>query len=220
MKSAVKQVFLTIGLFGLAGCSLFSEDEPLPFQWVRLGNRMVFDFHPVADTLSGPGGIVYGDTEGALIITLEAGEREVVVFRESFPRWAGDGGINGLVLPRMRLRDLVVSRAEDGLRCAVSLTCGGIPLPLPLLEFVRVPPNPEAGDEYPQYRCQDSVETTLRVEQVDYAVEVPAGRFSTFVLAGDGGREYWSEREGLVRIEVLEEDGGVLGYYELASKNF
>lgn len=219
MKSALKQIFLTLGLFGLAGCSLFSEDEPRSFEWVQPGSRMVFDFHPVADTLTGPGGVVYGDAEGAFVITLESGAEDAVVFRESFPLWAGDGG-NGLVLPRMRLRDLVVSRAEDGLRRAVPLTCGGISLPFPLLEFVRVPTNPEAGDELPQYRCQDSVETMLRVEQVDHSVEVPAGTFATFVLAGDVGREYWSEREGLVRIELLEEDGDVLGYYELASKNF
>ena len=72
MKSAVKRVFLMLGLFGLVGCSLFSEEEPLPYEWIQPGNHMVFDFHPVADTLSGPSGVTYGDTEGAFIITLEA----------------------------------------------------------------------------------------------------------------------------------------------------
>lgn len=219
----MKCLLLPLVFLALAGCSGFSSNERLPFEWIQLGNTMVFDFHPVGDTLTGPGGIVYGYTRGALVITIEEGVGDAVVLRAAFPLWSNDGGINSRVVPRQGLDALAVERTEGGLQTAVYGTCATIPLPgLPLTRFLRVPAVPEIGDRYPQYRCGDSIETTIQVEQVQYEIEVPAGTFSSFILVErrNGAREYWSEREGLLRIELLEEDESLLGYYELASRTF
>lgn len=189
------------------------NEGPLPFPWIVDGRTVLtLDFHPVSDTLVNPFGGSFGDTPGALIITISSEDNDYF-FTLGSP-WGGwvrplYPGINGL----QGVRTMEGLEAEELHRCD---DIWGITR----YTYVRVPADARTGREYPQYSCDDEVVDVLQVEAVNKEVHVPAGDFTTFVLRSSkvGRREYWSKAEGLVKIEVFEPDGDLLGYYELARK--
>jgi hypothetical protein len=225
MKRFLLSLLMTATLLAAPGCGLDdvlgdSNEGPYDgslYEWVAEGNRMTFDFHPISDTLVGGNGFRYDATEN--VKTLKFNEVDTNTFRtlgqskwDRIPRELNSGVFGEEYI-----------RTAEGLKRQENRDCDSPVGGLVFFKFVRVPAEPEVGATHPQYYCGDDLEETLRVAAVGQTVEVAAGRFeNVFVLRSsrDQRKEYWSEAEGILKIELYEGDGDLLGYYELASKNF
>lgn len=197
------------------GCDLLTgNDGPLPFKWVADGNQLIFDFHPVSDTLVRPNGFRYDDTSDALVMNVIS-DGKTFSFWVEFP-WEFmiqelDPGI----------RDLSGKRTHEGLEEYDLASCDDI-LGLSRFYYVRVPARPDEGQAFPLYTCDKEITENLRIEATNEVINVPAGDFTVFVIRSLERRrlEYWSETDGLIKIELFEPDGDLLGYYELVERNF
>jgi hypothetical protein len=212
-----------------SGCDLFGSG-PKAFTWVEPGARMVYDYRSAGEPYVEPrNGFVYDDTDSAFSFRYVDPEYDEKKFRVRYLSW-DFGGSNGVALPLLSGFYGVPApyRAEDGLRLEYPESCEDADS---YDDAVLVPADPEKGERYYHYRCGDEVEREYRVTAVEQTVTVPAGTFSgVFVLKSKNPRpqltrsgpekQYWSEKEGLIQIEKFYKDGGKVGTYVLASKNF
>lgn len=225
MKSAVGTAGMLIAFSVLwVGCTgvteeSFMEEAGLPFDWIELGRQLVYNFHPVSDTLAdGQTGFRYDDTEEALIVRVEGdNSTSVVELVLRFPKWPR--------LPSplaLGLSSLDVERSPEGLIDAAPESCAPGSWFKSYFSFVRVPANATLGEHYPQYACKDRIRDVYRVVAVSHRITVDAGTFGDVVVLESRDyrkKEYWSTSGGLVKIEVFTDEGALLGYYELSSKD-
>lgn len=206
------------------GCSLLG-DEPKAFPWIQDGHQMTYDFVAGPEPLVDPNtGFVYESAQNVTRIVIEEPDYADFQFKKKSPPnngWKNQGkvgeinmiidGLYGFPGPK---------RAEDGIRTEYPDDCDDAS---DFDSSIRVPAHPEVGNTYPLYACGNEIAETYEVAAVDLTVSVPAGRFeNVFVLHNRKQRQkaYWSESEGLLKVERYDEGGQLLGAYVLASKNF
>jgi hypothetical protein len=88
--------------------------------------------------------------------------------------------------------------------------------------FLRLPLHPEKGSIIKDYTCAGNVRRRLRIQRVNHTIEVAAGIFDVIVLEAQDDprayrhREYWNERYGLIRMEVLTGEGDIRYHFDLS----
>ena len=211
----------------VAGCSLFGSSGPKAFPWIQDGHQMTYDFQAGPEPLVDPNtGFVYDSAENVSRILIQELDYADFQFKtKSVPDngWIENHGRVGEI--NMIIAGLFgfpgPKRAEDGIRVEYAADCDGGE---GFDSAVRVPADPEVGQRYRLYECGDRVSDTYEITAVGETVTVPAGTFEgVFVMhnRADRQKDYWSETEGLLKVERYgEEDGRLLGAYVLASKNF
>ena len=222
-------VLLAALLVALPGCDLFGSGAKA-FPWIQDGHQMTYDFEAGPEPFVDPNtGFVYESAEDVLRYVIEEPDFADFQFVGKSPdtnEWDThhrDGAIN------MALDGFFgfpgPERAVDGIRVVYPKNCEGRPGwgEDDYDSAVRVPAKPKLGRRYHRYACGDRVVETYEAIAVGETITVPAGTFEeVFVLRdrSEQQREYWSEREGLLKVERYAEDGRLLGAYVLASKNF
>ena len=209
-----------------SGCDLFGGSGPKAFPWIQDGHQMTYDFQAGPDPLVDPNtGFVYDSAENVSRILIQEPDYADFQFVGKVPDPTGwdthhvDGAISLITEGFKGFRG--PKRAEDGIRVEYAADCDGGE---GFDSAVRVPADPEVGQRYRLYECGDRVSDTYEITAVGETVTVPAGTFEdVFVMhnRADRQKDYWSETEGLLKVERYgEEDGRLLGAYVLASKNF
>jgi hypothetical protein len=216
-----------------SGCSLFAPD-PLPFAWMEPGTRFVYNFQNAGEPYVDPVfGFEYADADTAFVLRIDGPEYVELRFMVEYPAW-GFHHIDGGSVPNVAgLRQLhpPPERARHGIALRYPVRCGGggpFDLLVQYESAVWIPAHPSVGDVYSRYSCTDRVKESQTVAATGENVSVPAGTFETFVLYNDGmtygkggpEKHYWSESHGLIKMELFNKDGSLLGTYELISKNF
>ena len=212
-------VLVPLLTLGLASCDMFAGEDAHP--WAVDGTRFVYNFRPVSDTLLSEYGAAfrYSDTDSAIAVVVTdetVGEFSVEL---RFVSWQA-GGFPTPLLPYFAgLDGTFTERRTKGLFVRVPEACSGDgDLVVRRFAKLRLPTSARAGERVPVYACGREVEYYLDVTAVGETA-VPAGRYRTFALGTSRQVEYWSERHGLIKIEMLR-DGQVLGVYELASAHY
>ena len=222
-------VLLLALLAALPGCDLFGSGEKA-FPWIQDGHQMTYDFVAGPEPFVDPNtGFVYESAENVRRLVIEEPDFADFQFvgKSADPKAWDTHHIDGAV--SMTLNGLFgfpgPERAEDGIRVVYPKNCEGRPGwgKRDYDSAVRVPAKPKLGRRYHRYACGDRVAQTYEAVAVGETVTVPAGTFED-VFALDNRskrqREYWSEREGLLKVERYAEDGRLWGAYVLSSKNF
>lgn len=183
------------------------KDDNLPFQWVKFGNRITYNF-------VGP-----NDSEDNVLI-LSVGYKEgseQLRLRYTYPVWGNPPS------SKRAGEDYNVVRKIDGLHKRVSGSCGfgGAIFPSDS-DALRVPAITFEGDTYPEYFCGKSLITRHYLIETKKEIIVPMGTFSTTVLQDSVKlrKEYWDKNNGLILIEMYDSVRNVTGRYEAASRNF
>lgn len=206
-------LIVAAALLTVSGCDALGEDEPLPFPWVKDGARMVYDFHPVADTSVGDS-VRYG----VYTLTLsQSKEGNYLELRGDIPQEFENNQL------KPSRGDLAIKRKQNGLHSAEFACMRKYQENTQFMQ--RVPSIPEELLKMPRRACKAERGYYLVLDK-DTTVTVPAGTFDTFVQQFQGAsdfviREYWNEKEGLIKIELFRGVGKTLrAYYALSSKNF
>lgn len=182
------------------------KDDNFPFEWVKFGNSITFNY------------VAQNDSEdNALILSVGYNTgSEQLRLRYNYPIWS--------IIPSYKIagEDYNVVRKIDGLHKRFPVSCGYGPIFPSYLDSLRVPAITFIGDIYPEYYCGKNLFTRHYVIETKKEIEVPMGTFSTTVLQDSIflRKEYWDEKNGLILIEKLDETGTVTGRYEAASRNF
>lgn len=200
----------------LAGCSLSTEPEDRSYPWFSDGAVLSFDFVPVADTFPVPGeeDARYEETPDALVLTvLRVVAAAPGVFHEF--NWGG-GAFQGLspeVTPFELPPTPYLTARADGLYTAYCVD-GGTFWCNRSAYRIYLPAEPVVGRVTPRGT----------ISAVGREVATRAGVFPTYVIHGDyhgfPRREYWSERHGLIRVDLLRDDDELSGYYALGEKSY
>jgi hypothetical protein len=66
------------------------------------------------------------------------------------------------------------------------------------------------------------VNTAYKVAEANEEITVPAGKFTTYTLQDTLSltREYWDEKNGIIKFVLYDRNGVVSGEYRLSSRNF
>lgn len=195
----------------LSACGLFGVNRK-PHSWAQAGTRFIYDFQPVNGSTSSKGALAASRVDSAVIIDIVEADVSGLMFKISFPEGTGLGS-NVPFSTGFR----TFYRRYDGLYASVYAACEGMGF-IPFF-FMRLPADPHEGQEIPIYVCADEVIGAFSVSTVGKVLETPVGSIETFVVVGSRRfRRYWSKKHGLVRVDVLSDDGELLGYYELSAQ--
>ena len=218
-------------VFGtLPGCGLLGGGE-LPFSWMEPGARFVYAYRNAGEPFVDPVfDHAYPDADSAYVLWITETDYADTKFDRDYPTWGDTYGIHhidsqvGVILSEFYQTWPSPQRAREGIILKYPASCRGSDSFLDARRYtsaVRVPARPKRGERYRLHECGDAVEATYEVVEVRREITVPAGTFEVFVLESEERRqrEYWSEREGLIRLEKLHADGSLLGTYELSSKS-
>ena len=220
--------FVVLG--ALPGCSLLGGGK-LPFPWMEPGARFVYDYRNAGESFADPVfDHTYPDADSAYVLWIEKTDYADTKFDAYYSAWGDtydihhiDGQV-GVILSEFYRTWPSPQRAREGIVIKYPASCRGSDSFLDRRRYtsaVRVPAHPRQGKQYRYYECGDAVEATYEVLEVGKEITVPAGTFEVFVLHSveRRQREYWSEAEGLIRLDKFHEDGSLLGTYELSSKS-
>lgn len=197
---------LTVILFLFVGCIKDNEPTPeiLPFTWVKKDNKLNYTYYSPYET-----------TINALTLTVITNPgNENLRFDFSYPKW------NIVTFDKYVGSGYNVYVKKDGLFTSSSYGCGVISLSS--FYFIRAPLIPKINDYYPDYYCKDRIYKAHKVIEVNKSINVPLGSFKTFVMYDtlDLRKEYWDEKNGLIKFEIFDTSGALLGRFELTSKNY
>lgn len=194
-------------LFILLFLSSCRKDDGLPFQWVKFGNSITYNYIAPDDSEDNALILSVGYKEGSEQLRL----RYTYPIRDNVPahKRAGD--------------DYNVVRKIDGLHKRVPGSCGfgGAIFPSDS-DALRVPAITLNGDTYLEYYCAKRLINRHYLIETKKEIVVPMGTFSTTVLQDSVflRKEYWDQKNGLILIEILDSAGIVSGRFEAASRNF
>jgi hypothetical protein len=180
--------------------------EELPFQWVVLDHKLNYDYYSPSDT-----------TLNALSLTIITNPGNTNLrFRFDYPQWSSVPGT------KLGGEDYNVFRRTGGLftnqytGCGMGAGFGGS------FEFMRAPAHASVDEYYQHYLCKDLVNTAYKVAEANEEITVPAGKFTTYTLQDTLSltREYWDEKNGIIKFVLYDRNGVVSGEYRLSSRNF
>ncbi len=183
------------------------QDDDLPFQWVKFGNRITYNY------------VAQNNSEDNVLI-LSVGYKdgsEQLRLRYTYPIWDSTSTYKSAG------EDYNVVRKIDGLHKRVSSNCGFGGAIFPgNSDALRAPAITFVGDTYPEYYCAKSLINRHFLIETKKEINVPLGTFSTTVLQDSVflRKEYWDQKNGLMMIEMLDSTGIVTSRYEAASRNF
>jgi len=88
--------------------------------------------------------------------------------------------------------------------------------------FIKAPAKPKLYDIYYDYLCKDNIYTSYKVIEINKTISVPDGNYTTYVLQDTKSltKEYWDEKNGIIKFELFDNTNILIGKYELASKNY
>lgn len=222
-------------VFGLASCDLLGGDETPAYEWFRPGARLAYSFRtptgePYRPEVPSGNGPSYPEADTALVLeVLEQPDFGPYIGRFQ-PAW--EGGAGGKLIPLLGgLTNWSAEprRGPEGLSLRHPKSCGTdiFDLTASYDRAIWIPARPRQGAVYRDYDCSGAVDLEHRVAETGLTVETPAGAFEgVFALEREATRyrtaerQYWSEAEGLIKLEKFYRDGTLLGTYELVAKNF
>lgn len=220
----------------LSSCDLLSAEEELPFPWLRNDLWFRYHFYPVAETLT------VEDRQGDLVrldTTLNSEQAKPLgMIPRQLPefKWWELSFIhtcNSCWFPsslRLKFGYNKYERRADGLYAPRPEGCGLVEMREDLRFLLRVPASPpRVGTKLRHYLCnaEEMILYVSEVVSVDEEVEADDGKvYRTYVLETRKARseptpfqrEYWSEENGRIKLELYREDGALMGYYVLAAK--
>ncbi len=179
--------------------------EILPFKWVKLDNKLVYDYYSPQDTVV---------NALNLTVIINPGNNNLR-FKFDYPQW------NPIAGSKWVGDDYNVFRRTEGITTRKYIDCGMAGFGSSF-EFTRAPAQTQPGVFYTDYLCRDKPYTAYKVMTIDETVSVPAGTFKTYVLQDTLTlrKEYWDEENGIIKFVLHSETGEVSGEYRLASRNF
>lgn len=197
-------IFIVTFLVLFSGCIKDILNNNMPFAWVEEDNQLKYNFISDSDT------IINALT---LSVITNPGNSNLR-FKFEYPQWASISREHNVG------SDYNVFRKKDGLYTSAYTTCSFAAWTS--FEFIRAPVNPSAGEMYPDYYCGDNISTSYNVLETNKSVNVPLGVFTTYVLQDTSflKKEYWNEKIGIIRFDLLDTNGILTGHYELNSINF
>ncbi len=218
--ASMNRTTLALLAFSLGGCDTLNGDNgPM---WTRDGSSAHFDYTPGLDSLH--------DYTPAYV-AIPATQRAVRMFAGPAPSWSRADVVvrwdapgfsdpvspfyNELIFP-LEEDNLVVS--PRGLEVVVPARCSG-GIPSGSASWVRVPRTPTDVQELAA--CSLSPGRLYRAVGT-VMIPTPEGSFEAFILEGPapmGGtfREFWNWEIGLLRLDVLNEDGVLRGRFTRSS---
>lgn len=192
-------------LFGSCRKDKIDESE-LAFPWVQLGHSLSYSYDTPNVSI-----------ENALTINVGefvSGEYQKLRFEYGYKNDIA------LSLPIVGT-NFYVFRDECGLKTS-RIIAGAFTLFPITKRHIRVPKIPVLNDEYPDYYNEDSYHVSYLVVEESIEITVPAGTFDTYVLYDSKNmiKEYWNEQKGLIKIELLGDDGIADSWYALSETNY
>ena len=195
------------------------------------GARFVYAYRNAGEPFADPVfDHAYPDADSAYVLWITETDYADTKFDADYRAWGDTYDIHhidsqvGVILSEFYQTWPSPQRAREGIILKYPASCRGSDGFLDSRRYtsaVRVPAHPRRGERHHLYECGDAVEATYEVVAVREEITVPAGTFEVFALHSQERRqrEYWSEEEGLIRLEKFHADGSLLGTYELASKS-
>lgn len=230
-KLFIISIFLILGIFFILKVRPLA---PLPFPWIKSGNEMIFDLKIIKHGQLTPQGGPLIDTENAYKLSISEDlkilgsslkfydfktPKNTIIKKINVPQWASFGPSN-ITIERLQ-------RTKDGLAISRPIVCDGNWFGKRFTSTL-IPAKPKIEEIYHSYVCKGKIRRSFKVVGVSEKVQTKIGTFTTFVLENERGsitrRVFWNEKEGIIKIEMYQsmKNKGMemLGYYELASKNF
>ncbi|MBI3502291.1 MAG: hypothetical protein HY063_10905 [Bacteroidetes bacterium] len=193
-------------LASLWGCSKDKGLPPdtLPFAWVKKDNQATYKYISSTDT-----------TLNALTLSVIINPGNTNLrFKFSYPQWTS------IPFSKSVGDDYNVYRERDGLNTSAYTSCGWVSLTT--FQFMRAPLTPKLNDFYPDYLCEEKIYSAYNVLETNKTINVPLGTFTTYVLQDTLTlrKEYWDEKNGIIKFELFDTTGTLSGQYQLTSKNY
>jgi hypothetical protein len=212
MMNRIKMAFMTglaiTVLFLLHHCGLDIKETNVNFDWVQKGNVLTYDL--AMRNLKIPN---YRELE----IIEDTGVRTNLVFNEKVPDIQSDPFSRQILLGAFS----AVYRLTDGLHTTACYSCTSNPC-LDVIDYLKVPANPTRGQIISNLVCKDHPGSYDRVLSIDSTITVPLGQFRTFVIIDtlEMTIKFWSEKNGLIRVDNYNPSLKDTVILELAKKNF
>lgn len=201
----------------LAGCDFAAESGPA---WTEVGAVATFDYAPGPDSLFALGA-GFAPPYARAASAARAVEMRVAASgdwrrTDRHVEWADPGETGGSRFEgevRLPLDDDDVDVTDDGLRVTTAYQCvgnGWFGGSSGSVAFVRVPRTTGRIQTYTS--CSNGPGALLEAARIE-TVTVPAGTFEAVVIEAFDQTEWWSWEAGLVRLDVVNDEGALRGRF-------